>query len=46
MTEIEQIVAAYLRGLAATARDEQSRGCYLHAAEGIERGDHRKGERT
>ena len=41
MTERDQIIT-YLRHLARTADSPQSRGCYLYAAEGVERGDYLK----
>lgn len=44
MTERQQI-AAYLRKLARNASSEQARGAYLYAAEGVEAGDYREGDR-
>lgn len=41
MTPEERQILAYLRSLARTAAADK-RGCYLYAAEEIERGEHRK----
>lgn len=42
MTDDDRLAIAYLRHLALTASNDQARGAYNHAAEGIERGEHRR----